>query len=76
MDLKDSSGVDVAADIFDELVRYAAVSFKVVTEDSGKEQAPFIAFTFRAFSKLLSEGVHKIYLAVGQETMMLLLVQL
>lgn len=37
MDLKDSSGVDVAADIFDELVRYATVSFKVFTEDSGKK---------------------------------------
>ncbi|XP_030608908.1 uncharacterized protein LOC115796684 isoform X1 [Archocentrus centrarchus] len=32
VDLKDSSGVDVDADIFDELLRSATVSFKVVTE--------------------------------------------
>lgn len=38
VDLKDSSGVDVAADIFDELVRSATVSFTVFTEDSGKKQ--------------------------------------
>lgn len=33
VNLKDSSGVDVDADIFDELVRGAAVSFKVFTEE-------------------------------------------
>ena len=33
MNLKDSSGVDVDADVFDELVRGAAVSFKVFTEE-------------------------------------------
>ena len=38
VDLKDSSGVDVADDIFDELVRSAAVSFKVLTGGSGKTQ--------------------------------------
>ncbi|XP_014844939.1 PREDICTED: uncharacterized protein LOC106919223 isoform X2 [Poecilia mexicana] len=32
VDLKDSSGVDVDADIFDELLRSATVSFKVVTK--------------------------------------------
>ena len=40
VDLKDSSGVDVADDIFDELVRSAAVSFRcqVLTGGSGKTQ--------------------------------------
>ncbi|KAJ8375057.1 hypothetical protein SKAU_G00056370 [Synaphobranchus kaupii] len=33
VNLKDSSGVDVDADVFDELVRGAAVSFKVFTEE-------------------------------------------
>lgn len=33
VNLKDSSGVDVEADVFDELVRGAAVSFKVFTEE-------------------------------------------
>lgn len=36
VDLKDSSGVDVDADIFDELLRSATISFKVVTEHFGK----------------------------------------
>ncbi|XP_014909452.1 uncharacterized protein LOC106960717 isoform X2 [Poecilia latipinna] len=35
VDLKDSSGVDVDADIFDELLRSATVSFKVVTKHFG-----------------------------------------
>ncbi|CAK6978521.1 uncharacterized protein LOC115799910, partial [Scomber scombrus] len=38
VDLKDSSGVKVEADIFDELLRSAKVSFKVSTELSVREQ--------------------------------------
>lgn len=37
MDLKDSSGIEVDADIFDELMTSSEVSFKVFTgEQSGK----------------------------------------
>ncbi|CAL8342217.1 unnamed protein product [Arctogadus glacialis] len=44
VDLKDSSGVDVDADIFDELVRSAAVSFKVFTEDSAEKEVSEASF--------------------------------
>ncbi|XP_062396086.1 uncharacterized protein LOC134086912 [Sardina pilchardus] len=44
VNLKDSSGVDVDADIFDELVRSAAVSFKVFTEDSAEKEVSEASF--------------------------------
>lgn len=48
MELKDSSGVDVAPDIFDELLRSATVSFKAFIENSGKKKN-CISVLFRAF---------------------------
>ncbi|KAL6471860.1 hypothetical protein MHYP_G00205100 [Metynnis hypsauchen] len=38
VDLKDSSGVDVDSDIFDELVKSSQVSFVVSTEESSDER--------------------------------------
>lgn len=39
MDLKDSSGVDVEEDIFDELLGSATVSFKAFVKNSGKNKS-------------------------------------
>ncbi|XP_028420560.1 uncharacterized protein LOC114546094 [Perca flavescens] len=44
VNLQDSSGVDVDADIFDELVRSAAVSFKVSNEDSAEKEVSEASF--------------------------------
>ncbi|CAL8361381.1 unnamed protein product [Arctogadus glacialis] len=75
VDLKDSSGVDVDADIFDELVRSAAVSFKVFTGDSAEKEVSEASFcseegsfspieSVRSFSSVES----MVYVALHQKT--------
>lgn len=76
--LKDSSGVDVEADVFDELVRSAAVSFKVFTEEAcGKEDRsgkkwkhpPTLyilhTFTLYIFFKKVGDPCSKVLLFIG-----------
>lgn len=50
--LKDSSGVDVDADIFDELLRSATVSLKAFIKNSGKNHC--ISFFYRVFASVFS----------------------
>ncbi|KAG7459331.1 hypothetical protein MATL_G00209520 [Megalops atlanticus] len=44
VDLKDSAGVDVAADVFDELLRSSTVSFMVFTEHSAESEVSEVSF--------------------------------
>ncbi|CAL9698554.1 unnamed protein product [Knipowitschia caucasica] len=55
--LKDSSRVDVDADIFDELVRSAAVSFKVFTGESAEKEVSEASFCSDEGSSLSSVSV-------------------
>ncbi|XP_036392660.1 uncharacterized protein LOC118783083 isoform X3 [Megalops cyprinoides] len=41
---KDSAGVDVAADVFDELLKSSTVSFKVFTEHSAESEVSEVSF--------------------------------
>ena len=45
--LKDSAGVEVDSDIFDELLKSSQVSFKAFTEDcNGKKMQPYISHNY------------------------------
>ena len=55
MDLKDSSRVNVEADIFDELLRSAKVSFKVSTELSGNFHGLFFKHLADVFIKCICQ---------------------